>query len=182
MIRLAHIIETFEPEFLQQDADKLSPEQLQALEAIKNCRSAMNPKMLVECEDCAHQVIVPHSCGHRNCPHCQAHESQVWIERQLEKRVPGDYFLVTFTLPAELRSLAFENQLIMYNLIMQAAWETLNSFSKNDKVLQGTPGAVAVLHTHSRALDFHPHVHLVIPAAAIDSKRRSAHKKGEIPV
>jgi hypothetical protein len=38
--------------------------------------------------------------------------------------------------------------------------------------LQGIPGAVAVLHTHSRSLDFHPHVHLVMPAAALDVDKR----------
>lgn len=172
MIRLASIIETFEADFLQQYAGKILPSQLRALYAIKNCRSAMSPRMQAECADCEHQIYVPHSCGHRNCPHCQAHESQQWIERQVEKLVPGDYFMITFTLPAELRPIAWANQQFIYNLIMQSAWDTVNSFSENDKKLQGTPGAVAVLHTHSRALDQHPHVHLVMPAAAIDNKRR----------
>ena len=31
---------------------------------------------------------------------------------------------------------------------------------------------MTVLHTHSRRLDYHPHVHLVMPAAAFDNKRR----------
>ena len=126
MIRLAHVIETFEADFLQRHADGLLPGQRQALVAIKNCRSAMSPKMQAECLDCGQQTIVPHSCGHRNCPHCQAHESQRWIERQLEKLVPGDYFMITFTLPAELRPLALENQQAMYGLFMQTAWDTLH--------------------------------------------------------
>lgn len=172
MIRLADIIETFEAEFLQQYAGQLLAGQRNALSAIKNCRSAMSPKMQAECRDCAHQIRVPHSCGHRSCPHCQAHESQRWIERQVEKLVPGNYFLITFTLPAELRPLALNNQQVIYPLIMQCAWDTIQCFSQNDKALQGAPGAVAVLHTHSRALDFHPHTHRVIPAAAIDCKRR----------
>jgi hypothetical protein len=56
--------------------------------------------------------------------------------------------------------------------MMQCCWETVRTFSLNDKQLQGTPGAIAVLHTHSRRLDYHPHVHLAMPAAAIDAKRR----------
>jgi hypothetical protein len=169
MIRLASIIETFEAELLQQG--KLLPSQRHALNAIKHCRSAMSPKMQCECAGCDEHIYVPHSCGHRNCPNCQAHESQRWIERQVQKRVPGDYFMLTFTLPAELRPLARANQQIIYQLIMQSAWDTVRTFSRNDTALQGEPGAVAVLHTHSRPLDFHPHVHLVMPAAAIGHKR-----------
>jgi len=128
--------------------------------------------MLVGCTQCDRQLYMPHSCGHRNCPHCQAHESQQWLERQLKKQVPAEYFLVTFTLPAEFRPLAWQHQRKIYALMIQHCWETLKTFSQNDKQLQGIPGAIAVLHTHSRCLDFHPHVHVVIPAAAIDRIKR----------
>jgi len=60
----------------------------------------------------------------------------------------------------------------LYTLMIRCAWQTVHSFAHNDKQLQGTPGAIAVLHTHSRRLDYHPHVHLVVPAAAIDAKKR----------
>ncbi|MCP5407841.1 MAG: transposase [Chromatiaceae bacterium] len=56
-------------------------------------------------------------------------------------------------------------------MLIQCSWETLHTFSLNDKQLQGIPGAVAVLHTHSRRLDYHPHVHLAMPAAAIGAKQ-----------
>jgi hypothetical protein len=99
--------------------------------------------------------------------------------------VPAEYFLLTFTLPAEFRALAFAHQEAIYDLLMHCSWETVRTFSHNDKQLQGTPGAIAVLHTHTRRLDYHPHVHLVMPAAAVDSekkqwrtKRRSKAKGG----
>jgi hypothetical protein len=75
-------------------------------------------------------------------------------------------------LPAELRALAWDHQRAVYDAMLQCSWATLHTFSENDKHLQGTPGAIAVLHTHSRRLDYHPHVHVVMPAAAIDRKRR----------
>jgi len=128
--------------------------------------------MLVECADCDQQLYVPHSCGHRNCPHCQAHESQQWLERQLKKQVPANYFMVTFTLPAEFRGLAWRNRRTLFDLMLRLSWDTLKTFSQNDKQLQGIPGAIAVLHTHSRCLGFHPHVHVVIPAGAIDRDKR----------
>ncbi len=172
MIRLASIINTFEARFLAQYATRLLPSHCNALAAMKICRSHQSPKMLVGCTQCDQQLYVPHSCGHRNCPHCQAHESQQWLERQLKKQVPAEYFLVTFTLPAEFRPLAWQHQRKIYALMIQYCWETLKTFSQNDKQLQGVPGAIAVLHTHSRCLDFHPHVHVVIHAAAIDQIKR----------
>lgn len=172
MIRLASIIETFEAALLAKYHARLLPNHRRALLAMKHCRSARSPRMQVQCNDCDEQLFMPHSCGHRSCPHCQHHESQQWLERQLKKQVPGDYFLLTFTLPAELRSLAWGQQRQLYALMMQCAWETVHKFSLNDRQLQGTPGAIAVLHTHSRRLDFHPHVHLAIPAAALNAERR----------
>ena len=170
MITLSTIITQFESELLQRYGERLLPGQRRALSAMKQCRTALSPKMLTQCSQCEHQRLVPHSCGHRLCPHCQHHESQQWIERQLAKQVPGVYFMLTFTLPSELRSLAYAHQRLVYAALMRCAWETVRVFSHNDKQLQGTPGATAVLHTHSRRLDFHPHVHLVMPAAALDTK------------
>jgi hypothetical protein len=128
--------------------------------------------MLAQCPDCDEQEFVPHSCGHRNCPHCQHHESQQWLQRQLHKQVPAEYFLLTFTLPKELRPLAWSHQRLLYSTLIRCVWETVRTFSQNDPQLQGIAGAIAVLHTHSRRLDFHPHVHLVMPAAAIDAQKR----------
>lgn len=172
MILLSSIIKTFEAEFLEQYRDSILPGHRQALAAMKHCRSSLSPRMLAQCSECDQHLFVPHSCGHRNCPHCQHHESQQWLERQLKRQVPAAYFLLTFTLPAELRPLAWSHQRKLYALIIRCSWETVQTFSLNDKQLQGTPGAVTVLHTHSRRLDFHPHVHLAMPAAAIDALNR----------
>ena len=172
MIRLAKVIEAFAADFLAQYRNRLTSEHYRALAAMKQCRTQASPMMQVKCTGCDHQKLVPHSCGHRHCPHCQHHESQQWLERQLKKRVPAEYFLLTFTLPAEFRALAWAHQSVVYATLMQCCWETVRTFSQNDKQLQGTPGAIAVLHTNTRQLDYHPHVHLVMPAAALDGKRR----------
>ena len=169
MIAMAAVIERFEADFVRQYQNAILPSHLQALHAMKLCRSSLGPRMLAQCSGCDEQRFVPHSCGHRNCPHCQHFESQRWIERQTRALVPGSYFLITFTLPAQLRTLAWQHQRTVYALSMQCAWATLHSFSQNHKQLQGSPGAVAVLHTHSRKLEFHPHVHVAMPAAALDA-------------
>jgi len=172
MIRLASVIQRFESDFLEQYRDRLLPEHTHALAAMKHCRSQASPKMLATCDECSHQSLVPHSCGHRHCPHCQHHESQQWIDRQLARLVPAEYFLITFTLPAELRPLARAHPRTVYDLILRCAWDTVRTFSHNDPKLRGIPGAIAVLHTNTRTQDLHPHAHLVVPAAAVDPEHR----------
>jgi hypothetical protein len=165
VIALAELIERFEPALLQRYEHRLLPSHRQALAAMKRCRTAFAPRMLAQCTGCGDCCAVPHSCGHRACPHCQHHEAQAWLERQTKLLVPATYFMLTFTLPAELRGLAWGHQRAAYALLMQCAWDTLATFSRNDAKLGATPGAVGVLHTHSRRLEFHPHVHMVMPAA-----------------
>ena len=177
MIRLASVIADFEADFLAKFRHRLSFEQRRALAAIKHCRSQTSPMMQIQCTDCTHHQLVPHSCGHRLCPHCQHHESQQWLERQMQRLVPADYFLLTFTLPAEFRGLAAAHADVVLDRLMCCTWETVYCFSQNDRQLQGTPGAIAVLHTHSRRLDFHPHVHLVVPAAAVDAAKQRWRRK-----
>jgi hypothetical protein len=179
MILLSTLIETFEADYLAEYADSILPSQRKALAAMRICRTAASQMMRAQCDDCAHTELVPHSCGHRSCPHCQHHESQKWIERQLARQVPASYFLLTFTLPKELRPLAWANQRTLYDLMTRASWETVQAFAQNDSQLQGEAGAITVVHTHSRRLDYHPHVHLVMPAAAIDRQRQWRRKSAK---
>jgi len=140
MMRLATIIKTFQHDFLVQYGEQLSAEHRQALTALANCRTQSSAMMQARCTDCDHRSTVPHSCGHRHCPHCQHHESQLWLEGQRRKQVPAPYFLLTFTLPAELRPIAQAQQRTVYQALMDCAWNTVRKFSQNDRQLQGTPG------------------------------------------
>ena len=178
MILLSSIIKTFEAEFLKQYQDSILPSHRQALTAMKDCRTSASPHMLAQCAECDYQILVPHSCGHRHCPHGQHHESQQWLERQLQKQVPAAYFLLTFILPEELRPLAWRHQRTLYALRTRCSWETVRTSSQHDQQLQGTPGAITVLYTHSRRLDYHPRVHLVMPAVAIDGEKKRWRTKG----
>jgi hypothetical protein len=172
MIRLATIINRFRDTFLQQYENFVLPSHVQALGAMTRCRQTQGPHMLAQCSDhhCGEQIYIPHSCGHRSCPHCQNHENQQWIENQLSRRLPAQYFLLTFTLPAQLRDLAWRNQKSVYSLMFSSVQELLKKFTKNDKKLAGAAGFTAILHTNTRALDHHPHIHVVMPAASVNLK------------
>lgn len=172
MNRLAAVIERFGAAYQDRHGATMLPSQRQALASLASCRSKLAVQMLADCGQCGAQRLVPHSCGHRACPHCQQFEGQRWIARQHQSLLEAPYFLVTFTVPAELRALVWQHQRALYKALMDCAWGTLATFAQNDKRLRGQAGAVAVLHTHSRRLEFHPHVHLAMPAGALDSEGR----------
>jgi hypothetical protein len=172
MIPISSIIDEFEDAYFAKYEATILPGHKKALRDMKMCRTEHGSRMLASCtnDECGRTAYIPHSCGHRNCPHCQNHENWQWIENQLQKRLPAPYFLVTFTLPCELRGLAWKNQKRIYSLMFESVQETLKTFAENDKKLRGAPGFTTVLHTHSRTLDYHPHVHVVMPGASIDKK------------
>jgi len=174
MILLSSIINEFKDRFFEKYKTSILPSHKNALQAMQRCRQSHGPHMLARCsnDDCRKQTYIPHSCGHRSCPHCQYHESWQWIENQLKKQLPAQYFLITFTLPQELRWLTFLNQQLIYSLMFLCVQETLKTFTLNDKQLQGLAGFTTIMHTHSRRLDFHPHIHVVMPAASINCKNR----------
>lgn len=170
MIPLSLIINEFAESFFHQYTPL--PSHKRVLRAMAQCRKHHSPYMIAQCTNdlCREHSYVPHSCGHRNCPHCQSHESQQWIENQLNKQLPGQYFLITFTLPSQLRDLAWRNQSLIFSIFFNAIQELLKTFTYNDKKLRGAAGFTSVLHTHSRRLEFHPHIHVVMPGASINQK------------
>jgi hypothetical protein len=119
----------------------------------------------------------PDPAGTEVAPQCQNHEASVWLDRQQEKLLPADYFLVTFTLPFELRLLAWDHQSILYNLMFACVAGTLKDFGLNPKNLGAHIGMNAILHTHNRRLDYHPHIHVVVPGGGVNKARKQWKKK-----
>ncbi len=116
--------------------------------------------------------MFPISVKETRRPHCQNHESQQWIENQLNKRVLAKYYLLTFTLPQQFRGIAWQNQREVYHLLFSVVKDVLMTFTRNDKKLKGSAGFTMVLHTKTRDLRYHPHIHVVMPGAAIGKKSR----------
>lgn len=169
-MELATLIDDYRDELKGQYADRLLPSHRAALDAMSRCRTAAAGEILARCTGCGQIEWHPRSCGHRSCPKCQNHETTQWLERQREKLLPVDYFLVTFTLPKQLRALAFTHQRDIYNALFAAAIATLKAFGLNPKHLGAELGMTAVLHTHSRRLEFHPHLHVIVPGGGVDRK------------
>jgi hypothetical protein len=175
-MELQTIVQQYRERFLVQFGERLNPDQWSALNAIEACRQGPYGELMLSCGNCHHQAEVMRSCGHRACNQCQYHSVVAWLERQRQKQLPVSYYLVTFTLPAALRSLARAHPKMVYSLLMQCAADTLKTFGLNKKGLNAQLGLCAVLHTHNRRLDFHPHVHIVVPGGGIHRARREWRK------
>ena len=104
------------------------------------------------------------------------YDTTQWLNRQQQKLLPVNYFMVTFTLPAELRAVTASHQKVFYNLLMDCAHSTLKTFAGNHRELDSGIGMTAVLHTHTRRLDYHPHVHIIVPAVTVNRQRRQCTK------
>jgi hypothetical protein len=167
-MRLAELVERFEPELRQRHGDRLSRDMQRALRAWRACRGPDAAQIDCRCETCASQTALPQSCGHRACPHCQQGCSEDWLDQQRRLRLPVDYFLLTFTLPARLRGLARCHPRRVYAALLQCAWQTLAQFARRGRGVE--LGATAVLHTHNRRRDLHPHVHLIVPGGGVNPK------------
>lgn len=154
----------------------LNRDQWSAFNAIEGCRQGAYGDLILQCEDCHKHAYTPRSCGHRACNQCQYHQAQAWLERQRQKQLPVHYFMVTFTLPAELRALARRHPKVVLALLMLCAVNTLKCFGLNRAGFNAELGLCAVLHTHTRRLDYHPHVHIVLPAGGIHRTRREWRK------
>ncbi len=171
-MQLAPIIEHYQQAFRSRYGSKLLPSQLNAISAMRRCRTPDSGQLLLRCNDCNVQRLHPHSCGHRSCPKCQNHQTSQWLDRQQAKLLPVDYFMATFTVPLELRALAWRHQSVFYKLLFDAVISTLKDFGLNRKHLGAAMGMTAVLHTHTRRLDYHPHLHVVVPAGGVNKKTR----------
>jgi len=156
------------------------PLQKKAMKAIERCRTAALGGHVDLCTACGHERPAYNSCRNRHCPKCQALAQHKWLEARRRRILPTHHFHVVFTLPAALRGLARQNPSAVYDLTFRAAADTLLELGRDEKRLGGRLGITAVLHTWSRTLAFHPHVHCIVTGGglSLDGKRWVASKVG----
>lgn len=171
MITLARILRDHQGNLQHQVGERMRPEHHAAIQSILACHTPDCGEVRYQCAPCQHRQQACPSCGHRSCPACQHGTNRQWLERQRQKLLPVDYFLVTFTLPAQLRGFAWHHLRWTCHTLFQVARETLGQFARNDKRLGNQLGLLGVLHTHSRRLAFHPHVHIVVPGGGLTGPR-----------
>lgn len=147
----------------------LTSDQRRVLTAITLCRTAALGGHLDWCPDCDYEHPAYNSCRNRHCPKCQALAQQEWIEKRSARILPVGHFHVVFTIPAQLRPLARRYPQHVFGALMRAAAQTLLELGHSR--LNATLGITTVLHTWTRDLRFHPHVHAIVTAGGIADNR-----------
>lgn len=168
MVTLAEIFRQYGPAYRAAYHAELLPSHLRVMWCIENCRTETLGGHVYQCAACGERVYSYHSCRNRHCNQCQDDKAQAWLAEQQALLLPVPYFLVTFTVPEELRSVAYRHQQVVYNLLFRAAAEALQTLAADPRFVGGQIGIIGVLHTWTRALRFHPHVHFLVPAGGLD--------------
>jgi len=143
------------------------PSHHRAFQDILNCRTPAMGGHLFACDHCRHQVYSYHSCKNRSCPKCHGDDTQDWLKNRRQELLPVEYFHVVFTLPQELRQQVRRHQKIRYGMMMKAAARSLIKLAADPHYVGGLIGVLAVLHTWTRTLVYHPHVHCLVPAGGV---------------
>lgn len=149
----------------------LTPHQRHALDAIASCGTEAAGLHRETCDACGETRLVPNTCGHRSCPHCQGRTRLAWVAARQAELLPCDYFHAVFTLPAQLRPLAIAYPAVVYDVLLRASSDAVSYLCRQPRLLGGEVGQLAVLHTWRRDLGLHPHVHLVVTAGGWDAAR-----------
>ncbi len=168
MSLLAEVVRQHGPAYLERYGDAVLPSHVRAIGKISVCRTSALGGHLAHCESCDSQHLLYHSCRHRACPQCGTLRTTQWIERQRELLLPVPYFHVVFTLPSELRDVVRSKQTVLLPVLFRAAYESLAELCQDPHFLGAQLiGALAVLHTWTRTLEWHPHVHMLVPGGGV---------------
>ena len=164
MVPLAEILRAHWPAYRAKLGNRLPPAQRAAVRAISSCRTPARGGQLFHCA-CGSWHYAYHSCGHRACPHCGQGDAQEWAGRQELKLLPVPYFLVTFTLPGELRETIRAHPQDLYAALFRESSGALGDVALTKLGVE--LGFTGVLHTWTRQLVFHPHVHYLVPGGGL---------------
>jgi hypothetical protein len=164
---------------------RMSVDQRRAMRAIATCHTPAAGAVLWHCSDCGREHFTFQGCGNRHCPACGRTDAEQWLRKQSALLLPGvTYHLVTFTVPEKLRRTIRSHPRELLDLLIKTASSTLQDLCGNDKWIGGRPGMTAVLHTWTRQLEYHPHVHVIVTGGGLDTAGQwhRAHPKYLVPV
>ena len=166
------IFQQYGDAYIRDNRRRLTAQHLKAIRAIRNCGTPASGWIEFGCSSCARPHYIERSCGNRMCPSCQSGKTADWLDKRLEQQLPTHYFLITFTVPEELNPFFIHTAGEGLDALFKAASRALKKLAGNPRFLGADlPGFLAVLHTWGRTLNFHPHIHFVVPGGGIDTEK-----------
>lgn len=170
MNTIKEIFVTYAPEYIEKYGDTIPEQHQKVIDAIINCRTAAYGTVIYECTECGKTHETFRSCGNRHCPVCQNHKTRQWLEKQLERQVPGHHFMITVTVPESLRPFMRSNQQLSYSALFKSSADAIKLLAKDETYIGGDiPGFFGALHTWGEQLIYHPHIHFIVPGGAFST-------------
>ena len=166
-MHFAEILREHWPSYVARAPGKIPARHWRAVEAVLSCRTLRRGGHIQHCARCRRDHYFFHSCNHRSCPRCGGGAQAEWAARQEARLLPVNYYLITITVPDPLRRLFASYPRELYPLFFDQSAEALKELCANPRHLGGEPGFIAVLHTWTRRMLHHPHLHLLVPALGI---------------
>lgn len=163
---LADTLTAHWPAYRAQFGRAIPEEQPVAVRAIRRCRTAALGGQRYRCA-CGREHYAYHSCNHRACPRCGRDDAAAWLEQQRARLLPVPHFLVTLTVPAQLREPIRAAMALWYGALLRAAAGAVQDLAAQPKHLGAELGLTALLQTWTRDLRYHPHVHLLVPGGGL---------------
>ena len=161
------------PEYLQRFGPSMPARQRQVLRRILACRTPALGGQLFGCPECGAYHYRYHSCNDRHCPLCGQSDANEWLARQESRLLlPTPYFLLTFTVPEPLRGWIRSHPKAGYDLLFDTSAQALRDLAANPKRLGASLGLLGILHTWSRTLIYHPHIHYLVPGGGLSPDQR----------
>lgn len=168
MTTVGEIFRIHGPAYLKTFDRKIPPGHRRAINNLASCRTGKLGWHVYECSACGEVHYVNHSCRNRSCPLCHAVHREKWLSSRYNELLPTRYFHIVFTLPAELRRVVRANPQELLNALMTAAGKSLLKLTADNRFIGGKTGITTVLHTWTATMEYHPHVHCVVPAGGLD--------------
>jgi hypothetical protein len=166
---LDSILREHKDDFFSQYDSWMTVQQKKAYNAISQCQTGDLGSTIYLCKSCKKTHEVNSSCGNRHCPLCQGNKTIEWVESQMEKVLPVPYFLLTFTVPKELRDYIYKHQKEAYAIMLEAASATIKKLLLDEKFMGADLlGFISIIHTWGGMLQFHPHIHVLIPCGGLN--------------
>ncbi|PXF55883.1 MAG: hypothetical protein C4B57_00025 [Deltaproteobacteria bacterium] len=178
MAELADVFRRHGVEYLERFGGRVLPSHRHALCSITECRTEALGGHLAQCSHCAHLRYSYHSCRNRSCPKCHRTDTDRWLSRRRRDLLPVTYFHVVFTLPKELGHIVRSHQRILFNVLFLAAARSLMKLAADEKYVGGQIGLLCVLHTWTRAMIWHPHIHCLVPGIGLSKDGQSRFPAG----
>jgi hypothetical protein len=170
MLEVADVLRRDGDAYLRKFGKAMLPSHLRALHDIRDCRTIALGGHVYDCDRCSHRLYAYHSCKNRSCPKCQGDDTERWIEKRRGELLDVPYFHLVFTLPKELRPIVRQHQKTLYGVLMKAAARALIKLSADPRYVGGQIGIMAVLHTWTATMDYHPHAHLLVPGGGVSKE------------